>query len=85
MLASAFNLQLDGEFGNDIEVSAAVNDESLPIQPEGATQELRQFDRIFIRLGKDRTRLRTGDYELRNPDSYFMRYFKKIGEGYVAE
>lgn len=78
VLNSAFNLQLEGELGNGIQVLAAITDESLPVQPEGNTQQLREFDRIFIQLRKDRTSLTAGDYELRQPDGYFMRYFKKL-------
>ena len=78
VLNSAFNLQLNGELGNGIEVSAAITDENLPVQPEGTTQQLREFDRIFIQLRKDRTQLTAGDYELRHPEGYFMRYYKKL-------
>ncbi|MEL6273944.1 MAG: hypothetical protein AAFU03_02415, partial [Bacteroidota bacterium] len=78
ILNSAFNLQLQGELGNGIQVRAAITDESLPIQPAGNTQQLREFDQIFIQLEKDRTKLTAGDYELRHPDGYFMRYFKKL-------
>ena len=78
VLNSAFNLQLDGELGNGIGVSAAITDESLPIQPEGTTQQLREFDRIFIQLRRGRSQLTAGDYELRNPDGYFLRYYKKL-------
>lgn len=78
VLNSAFNLQLEGELGNGIEVAAAITDESLPVQPEGTTQQLREFDKIFIQLRKNRSQLTAGDYELRNPDGYFLRFFKKL-------
>ncbi len=78
VLNSAFNLQLDGDIGNGIEVSAAITDESLPVQPEGTTQQLREFDRIFIQLRKNDLQLTAGDYELRNPEGYFMRFYKKL-------
>lgn len=78
VLNSAFNLQMNGELGNGIQVRAAITDESLPVQPEGTTQQLREFDRIFIQLQKNRSVLTAGDYELRNPDGYFLRYFKKL-------
>jgi hypothetical protein len=78
VLNSAFNLQMNGELGSGIEVSAAITDESLPVQPEGTTQQLREFDKIFIQLRKDRTQLTAGDYELRNPEGYFLRFFKKL-------
>lgn len=78
VLNSAFNLQMEGELGNGMKVRAAITDDNLPIQAAGNTQQLREFDKIFIQLSKDRTSLTAGDYELRNPDGYFMRYFKKL-------
>ena len=78
VLNSSFNLQLGGELGDGIKVTAAITDENLPIQPEGNTRQLRDFDRIFIRLEKNQTQLTAGDYELRSPQSYFMQYFKKL-------
>jgi hypothetical protein len=78
VLNSSFNLQLAGELGDGIEILAAITDENIPIQPEGNTQQLREFDRLFIQLQKDSNRLIAGDYELRRPNSYFMNYFKKL-------
>lgn len=78
VLNSSFNLQMNGELGDGIRVSAAITDENLPVQAEGNTQQLREFDRVFIRLERNQTQLIAGDYELRQPHGYFMQYFKKL-------
>ncbi len=78
VLNSSFNLQLAGTLGDDVEVLAAITDENIPLQPEGNTQQLREFDRIFIQLKKEDSQLIAGDYELRRPKSYFINYFKKL-------
>lgn len=78
VLDSRFNLQLGGKLKNDIEIAAVISDENLPIQAEGNTRQLKEFDKIFIQLKKDDTQLIAGDYQLQSPDSYFMRYFKKL-------
>lgn len=77
VLNSQFNLQMAGNLG-DVEVLAAISDNNIPIQPEGNTQQLREFDKVFIQISKDQNKLIAGDYELGRPNSYFMNYFKKL-------
>ncbi|MBL7922691.1 MAG: hypothetical protein JNL88_00690, partial [Bacteroidia bacterium] len=74
---SSLNLQLSGRIGGNIDVLAAITDENIPVQAEGNTQQLQEFDRVFIQLSNDRHKLIAGDYDVRNPEGYFMRYFKK--------
>ncbi len=78
VLNSRFNMQIAGTLGNDVELTAAISDENIPIQPEGNTQNLREFDRIFVQLKKETTSLTAGDYEINRPNSYFINYLKKL-------
>ncbi len=78
VLNSSFNLQLAGTIGDDVEIVAAISDENVPLQPEGNTQNLQDFDQLSIQISKDNHELRAGDYELESPDSYFMNYYKKL-------
>ncbi len=86
VLNSLFNLQLSGMLGNDVEVSAAITDNNIPIQPEGNTQQIQEFDKIFIQIRKDRQKVIVGDYDLFNPArDYFMRFSKKYqGANYTG-
>lgn len=78
VLNSNFNLQLAGNIGNDIEILAAITDENIPIQPQGNTRQLQEFDRIFIQLARNNSKLIAGDYDLKRPNSHFMNYFKRL-------
>lgn len=77
-LNSEFNLQMAGIIGDDIEIIAALTDANIPIQAEGNTHQINEFDRVFIQLKKDQHILNAGDLEIENPNSYFSRYKKKL-------
>jgi hypothetical protein len=78
-LNSQFNLQLSGVLGDDVEILGVITDNNFPIQPQGNTQQIQEFDRVFIQLQKQKNILRVGDDEIKNPTwTYFNRYFKKI-------
>lgn len=74
---SSLNLQLSGKVSDNINILAAITDENVPFQPEGNTQQLSDFDKVYISLFNDNTKLTAGDYDLRRPDSYFMNFYKK--------
>jgi len=78
VLNSNFNLQLAGDLGNDLKIVAAISDDNIPIQPEGNTQLLQEFDQVYIRLTKDKTSVVAGDYQQASQNTYFMKYFKKL-------
>lgn len=79
---SSLNLQLAGKLNNEVEILAAVTDNNIPVQPEGNTQQLNDFDKVFIQLSKNKSKLIAGDFDLTRPDSYFMNFNKK-GQGGV--
>ncbi len=77
LLNSSLNLQLQGDLGNGLVVSGAISDNQIPVQPEGNTRQIQEFDKIFLKLSKQNQHLTAGDFEIGNPAGYFMKYGKK--------
>ena len=83
---STFNLQMNGKLQNDVDISASITDNNIPIQPEGNTQQLQEFDKVFIKLSKGKQRLTMGDYEIYDIGGYFMQFYKKMqGAAYAGD
>ncbi len=80
---SNLNLQINGRLGNDLELQAALSDNSIPLQPDGTTRQLQEFDRIFVQLSRKNTAITAGDYDLTRPQGYFSNYFKRLQGGMV--
>lgn len=61
---SGFRLQLEGTLVEGVDVAAALTDENTPIQPEGNTQTLQEFDRVFIELRSKNAKATIGDFNI---------------------
>jgi hypothetical protein len=80
---SALNLQLEGQLSDDIQVTAVLSDQNVPFQPEGNTQRLQEFDRIFIKLSHKYGALSAGDIIFQNRDSHFLKFYKNVLGGMI--
>lgn len=74
---SNLNLELSGKLNERVSVAAAISDNNIPIQPEGNTQQLQEFDRVYITLFDRNSSLTAGDFQLDRPNSYFLTYLKR--------
>jgi hypothetical protein len=74
---STLSLQLNGKLTDEINVLASVTDDNIPIQPEGNTAQLQEFDQVFIQLYDDKNKLTAGDFFIQRPVGYFSTYFKR--------
>ncbi len=70
-LNSGFRMQLSGMLTKDVSVTAALTDQSSPIQPEGNTRTLQEFDKVFVTIKTPHIVGTLGDFDLAEKGTEF--------------
>ncbi|MEX1122481.1 MAG: hypothetical protein WED82_10130 [Balneolales bacterium] len=77
-LESGLRFDLGGYITDDVEVMAALTDRSTPIQPDGSTQNLREFDQVYISLRSSSGTLQLGDVDVKHDNSEFAKIDRRL-------
>ncbi|MFN0201949.1 MAG: hypothetical protein ACKVTZ_10535 [Bacteroidia bacterium] len=75
---SGLQLQIEGDLGDGISILGSINDDNIPIQPNGNTQQLSDFDKVFIQLKKDKWGITIGDYEIVQRNTRFADVYRNV-------
>ena len=76
-LNSALNLQLNGQISPGLMLTASLSDANIPFQASGTTNQLREFDQVFIQVHNEQLKVTAGDFWLDKPDGQFLTYRKR--------
>lgn len=75
---SGLRLQLEGDLGDDLKLQAAITDETIPIQPDGTTQQINDFDKVFIQLVRKDDKVILGDFEIDHKGTQFANFYRNV-------
>lgn len=80
-LSSSFNLMLSGKLSEEVNILASVSDNNIPIQPDGNTRQIQDFDQVYIKVFNDLHALTVGDFFMQHEGGYFLRFNKRLQGG----
>lgn len=75
---SSMDLNIEGKLSDKVSIRANIFDTNLPIQENGYSQSITDFDRIFIELYSKDWRVKAGDVSLSNDKSFFLTFDKQV-------
>jgi len=75
---STMDMKIEGKLSKNVSISANIFDNNLPIQADGYTQTLEDFDRIYIQLNiNNKDTLNAGHLDLTDTSTYFGKFQRR--------
>ncbi|WP_233131572.1 hypothetical protein [Tenacibaculum holothuriorum] len=75
---SSLDLTIEGKLSSKVSIRANIFDTNIPLQENGYSQNITDFDRIFVELFSKNWRIKGGDISIKNKDSYFLNFEKQL-------
>ncbi|MCH3881152.1 MULTISPECIES: hypothetical protein [Tenacibaculum] len=75
---SSLDLNISGKLSDKVGIRANIFDTNIPLQQNGYSQNVTDFDRIFIEMFSENWRVKAGDVSLKNDNSYFLNFEKQV-------
>tara|TARA_Y100000590_G_scaffold467959_1_gene648764 strand:+ start:4376 stop:7576 length:3201 start_codon:yes stop_codon:yes gene_type:complete len=76
--SGGLNIQLNGDLGENLQISGILSDTDLPLHPEGTTRELEAFDQIYLSITHPNYSADAGDIIYDYEYSNFYRINRKL-------
>ncbi|AUC16475.1 hypothetical protein BTO06_15540 [Tenacibaculum sp. SZ-18] len=81
---ATLDLTIEGKLSKDVSIRANIFDTNFPLQQGGYSQNITDFNRVFVELYNKNWKVKGGDVSLANKDSYFLNFDKQVS-GLQAE
>ena len=78
VLNSELDLQISGELSDGVKIKASIQDSNIPLQNDGYSQQIDEFDQIFIEVSSDDWVVRGGDIDINQENTFFGNFQKRI-------
>jgi hypothetical protein len=78
---SGMNIQLSGELAPNLFIEGAISDRDIPLQPQGNTAKIQEFDRIFLKVFNPTFAVMAGDIDLTKGNVNSPLRFKRNVQG----
>lgn len=75
---SSLDLQLTGQLTPEIGINAVISDNNVPIQADGYTQQLQEFDKVYVELFNKNSKIRAGHLDLIQQNDFFGNFTQKV-------
>ena len=75
---SSLDLEISGKLSESVTLRANIFDTNIPIQENGTSQNLTDFDRIFIEIFHENWRVKAGDLSIKNNETFFFPFQKQV-------
>ncbi len=80
----SLRVNINGKISENIDVTAMLSDQNMPLQPDGTTEELSEIEQKLIRIVSPHLSATLGDYEGFLSDSEYV-FFPKPLEGVLVQ
>jgi hypothetical protein len=78
VLDSNLELQIQGNLSNKVKIRANIIDSNIPVQNNGYTQRLDEFDKIFMEIYTNKWQVIAGDLPFKNTSLKYLQFEKKV-------